>query len=41
MAELWDSTALVGTLAISFTLWIAWGLFWFPIIDWVFARISG
>ena len=34
-----DSLALAGTLALSFSLWILWGLFWFPVIDWVFAHI--
>jgi hypothetical protein len=37
IAELWDITALAGTLALSFSLWMLWGAIWFPIIDWVFA----
>ena len=32
---------LIGTLMFSFGLWILWGMFWFPIVDWVFARFSG
>ena len=33
--------ALAGTLLFSFSLWILWGMFWFPIIDWIFAQLAG
>lgn len=36
-----ELVSLMGTLVLSFGLWILWGVFWFPIIDWVFARLSG
>lgn len=36
-----ELVSLMGTLVLSFGLWILWGVFWFPIIDWVFARFSG
>lgn len=41
LLELPAEIALVGTLLFSFSLWMLWGLFWFPIIDWVYARIAG
>ena len=41
LLELPPQFALVGTLLFSFSLWIFWGMFWFPIIDWLFARLSG
>ncbi len=40
LLELPAELALVGTLFLSFSLWILWGALWFPVIDWLFERIA-
>ena len=41
LTDFGELTSLAGTLVFSFCLWLLWGLFWFPVIDWVFGRLSG
>ena len=41
LLELPAEIALLGTLLFSFSLWILWGMIWFPIIDWIFAQLAG
>ena len=40
LLELPAELALVGTLFLSFSLWMLWGALWFPVIDWLFERIA-